>query len=166
MPRTILSLLLCVLCLPEFPSFYSLQQRKRRKHGTSIKVGTVSSGKLKEVLRFEELDKNIEQLQQEHTAFQHIFNETQMGNRRDQVFKFKLSKFDPNETNEKLNAVIVNLNCAAKVILALVFNLKNVDTDVYQYFYEHDNNRFFKKSPLLCPNGDLISLQNESKTWI
>ena len=53
----------CTVCLEEFPSFYSLQQHKRRKHGTSTKIGTKSSEKLKEVLESEELDQNNEQLQ-------------------------------------------------------------------------------------------------------
>ena len=35
----------CSICLEEFPSFYSLQQHKRRKQGTSTKVGTKSSEK-------------------------------------------------------------------------------------------------------------------------
>ena len=60
----------CTVCLEEFPTFYFLQQHKRRKHGTSTKVGTKSSEKLKEVLESEELDKNNEQLQQELSACQ------------------------------------------------------------------------------------------------
>ena len=47
----------CTICLEEFPSSYSLQQHKRRKHGTSTKVGTISSESLKEVLESEELDR-------------------------------------------------------------------------------------------------------------
>ena len=47
----------CTICLEEFPSFYSLQQHKRRKHGTSTKVGTKSSEKLKEFLESEKLKK-------------------------------------------------------------------------------------------------------------
>ena len=38
---------MCIVCLEEFSSFYSLQQHKSRKHGTSTKVGTKSSEKLK-----------------------------------------------------------------------------------------------------------------------
>ena len=62
---------MCTECLEEFPNFYSLQQYKRRKHGTS-KVGTKSSEKLKEVLESEELEKDNEQLQQELSACQHL----------------------------------------------------------------------------------------------
>ena len=72
----------CTICLEEFPSFYSLQQHKRRKHGTSTKVGTKSSESLKEVLESEELDRNNEQLQQELSACQHFFDNTEMENGR------------------------------------------------------------------------------------
>ena len=143
-----------------FPSFYSLQQHKRRKHGTSTKVGTKSSEKLKEVLESEELDQNSDQLQQELSACQHFFDDTEMENGRHQVFNFKLSKLDPNEINEKLKEVFEKLNCAAKVNLALGFILRNVDTDEYRYFYAHEKNTFFEKSHLLCSKGDLISLQD------
>ena len=63
----------CTVCLKEFSSFYSRQQHRRRKHGTSTKVGTKSSEKLKEVLESEELEKDNEQLQQELSACQHLF---------------------------------------------------------------------------------------------
>ena len=58
----------CTIFLEEFPSFCSLQQHKRLKHGTSTKVGNKSSEGLKKVLESEELDKNNEQLQQELSA--------------------------------------------------------------------------------------------------
>ena len=151
---------MCTVCLEEFPSFYSLQQHKRRKHGTSTKVGTKSSEKLKEVLESEELEKDNEQLQQELSACQHFFDDTEMENGRHQVFNFKLSKLDPHEINKKLKEVFEKLNCAAKVNLALGFISRNVDTDEYRYFYAHENNTFFEKSHLLCSKGDLVSLQD------
>ena len=151
---------LSTVCLEEFPSFYSLQQHKRRKHGTSTKVGTKSSEKLKEVLESEELDQNNEQLQQELSACQHFFDDTEMENGRHRVFNFKLSKLDPNEINEKLKEVFEKLNFGAKVNLALGFILRNVDTNEYRYFYAHENNTFFEKSHLLCSKGDLVSLQD------
>ena len=128
MPQKMLSNA-CTVCLEEFPSFYSLQQHKRRTHGTSTKVGTKSSKKLKEVLESEELDQNNEQLQQELSACQHFFDNTEMENRRHRVFNFKLSKLDPNEINDNVKEVFEKLNCAAKVNLALGFILHNVDTD-------------------------------------
>ena len=103
------------------PSFYFLQQHNRRKHGTSTKVGTRSSESLKEVLESEELDKNKEQLQQELSACQHFFDNTEMENGRHRVFNFKLSKLDPNKINGKLKEVFEKLNCAANINFSLGF---------------------------------------------
>ena len=85
--------------------FRSLQQYKRRKHRTLTKVGTKSSESLKEVLECEALDKNNEQLQQELSACQHFFDNTEMENGRHRVFNIKLSKLDSSEMNEKLKCL-------------------------------------------------------------
>ena len=151
---------ICTVFLEEFPSFYPLEQHKSGKHGTSTKVGTKSSEKLKEVIESEELEKDNEQLQQELIACQHFFDNTEMENRRDQVFNFKLSKLNPHEINKKLKELFEKFNCAAIVNLALGYILRNVDTDEYRYFYAHKNNAFFEKSRLLCSKGDLVSLQD------
>ena len=151
---------MCTVCLEEFPSFYSLQKHRRRNHGTSTKVGTKSSEKLKEVLESEELEKDNKQLQQDFSACQHFFDDTEMENGRHQLFNFKLSRLDPHEINKKLKKVFEKINCAAKVNLALGFILRNVDTDEYRNFYAQENNTFFEKSHLLCSKGDLVSLQD------
>ena len=72
-PKDVEPSTVCTVCLEEFPSVYSLQQHKRRNHGTYTKVGTKPSEKLKEVLESEELDQSNEQLQQELSACQHFF---------------------------------------------------------------------------------------------
>ena len=159
-PKDVKLSTVCTVCLEEFPSFFSLRQHKRRKHGTSIKVGTISSEKLKEVLESEELDQNNEQLQQELSACQHFFDDTEMENGRHRMFNSRLSKLDLNEINEKLKEVFEKLNCAAKVNLALGFILRSVDTEEYRYFFAHENNTLFGKSHLLCSKGDLVSLQD------
>ena len=41
-------------------------------------------------------------------------------------------KFNPSEINDKIKKVFESLNCAAKVILALGFALRNMDTDQFQ----------------------------------
>ena len=99
-----------------------------------MEVGTNSSETLKEVLESEELKNDNEQLQQELSACQHFFGDTDMENGKHQVFNFKLPKLNPHEINKMLKEVFENLNCAAKVKLALGFILRNVDTDEYRYF--------------------------------
>ena len=115
---------------------------------------------MEEVLESEGLDKNNEPLQQELSASQHFFDNTQIDNGRHRVINFRLSKLDPSEINEKLKEVFEKLNCAAKISLSLGFILRNVDTDQYRYFYAHENNTFFEKSHFLCSKGDLVSLQD------
>ena len=119
----------CIICLEEFPCFSSVQQHKRRKYGTSTKVGTKSNESLKEVLESEELDKSNEQLQQELSACQHFFGNTEMENGRHRLFNFKLSKLDPSEINEKLKEVFEKFNCVAKTNLSFGFILRSVATD-------------------------------------
>ena len=112
----------CTICLEEIPSFCSLQQHKRRKHGTSTKIGTKSSESLKEGLESEESDGNSEQLQQQLSACQNFFVNTEMENGRHRVFNFKLSKFDPSEINEKLKEVYEgSLRCKNKFISGIYF---------------------------------------------
>ena len=158
---------MCTICLEDFPSFYSLQLHKRRKHGTSIKVGTKSSESLKEVLKSEEMNKNNEQLQQELSACQHFVGNTEMKNGRHRVFNSELSKPDPSEVKEKLNEVVEKIYGAAKINLALGFiHFTKRGHRRIPKFYAHENNTFFEKTPLLCSKGDLISLQDRVKKWI
>ena len=82
-----------------FPRFYSFQQHKTQKHGFLTKVGTKSIQRLKEVLKSEVLDKNNEQLQQELSACQHFFDDTEMEKERHRLFNCMLSKLDPKEIN-------------------------------------------------------------------
>ena len=118
------------------------------------------SEKLKEVLESEELEKDNEQLQQDLSACQLFFDDTEMANGRHRMFNFKLCKLNPNEINEKLKEVFEKLSCAAKVNLAHGFFLCNVDTDDYRYFYAHENNTFVENYHMICSKGDLVSLQD------
>ena len=110
---------LCAICLEEFPSFYSLQQYKRRQQGTSLKVGTKSSERLKKKLESKELYENNKKLQQELSACKNFFDNTKMENVRHREFMFRLSKLDLSKINEKLSEMFENSNCAAKIHLAL-----------------------------------------------
>ena len=69
-----------------------------------------------------EPDKNNEQLQQDFSAGQPIFNDTEIRNGKRSVGNFKLSKLDLSKINEKLNEVFKKLNCFAKLNLALEFS--------------------------------------------
>ena len=69
---------------------------------------------------------------------------------------------DDEKWKEELGAyqeVFNNLESAAKIIIALGFFLRNVETDEYRYFYAHENKTFFEKSHLLCTKADLRTIQ-------
>ena len=82
-----------------------------------------------------------------------------MENGRNKVFNFQMSKLDTKVINEKLEKVFNKLNSAAKINIALVFVLRNIETGENRYFYAHGNNTLFEKSHLLCTKADLIKIQ-------
>ena len=135
--------IMCTVCLEEFPSFYSLQQHKRRKHGTSTKVGTKLSEKLKEVLESEELEMDNEQLQQELTSVQHFFDDTEMENGKHQVFNFKLSKLDPHEFGYR----IYNKKCGYGQVSILLRSRE-------QHFFREISSTLFQRTLSLSSRQD------------
>ena len=64
----------------------------------------------------------------------------------------------PYETivNEKLDNFFKNLKCAAKVNLAFVFILKNIEDGGFRYFYAHENNTLLDRSKLVCSILDVL----------
>ena len=69
---------------------------------------------------------------------------------------------DDEKWKEELGAyqeVFNNLDSAAKIIIALGFVHRNIQTGEYRYFYAHENNTFFEKSNLLCTKADFITIQ-------
>ena len=67
-----------------------------------------------------------------------------MENGRHKVFNFQMSKLDTKLNNEKLEEVFYKLDLAAKIIIALGFVLRKVETGEYRYFYAHENNILFE----------------------
>ena len=146
----------CGTCGKHFPSYYSLQQHRKKEHGTLSKVSTSSSQNFAEEFELEETP----QLQEELSACQHFFQDTEIQNGRHRVFNFKLDKLDPNEINSKLKVVYEKLTCAAKINIALGFLLRNVEDGMYRYFYPHENNTLFNNSHLISEKNDLAKLQD------
>ena len=148
----------CVSCEKEFPSYYSLQQHRKKDHGVKARKTSDSVADLNKILENEE---DSDQLRDELNACQHFSTDTEMENGRHKVFNFQLSKRDPNLVIEKLDQVFEKLDCAAKINIALVFVLRNIETSEYRYFYAHENNTLFDKSILLCTKADLTTIQNK-----
>ena len=143
----------------EFPSYYSLQQHRRKEHGAKQRKRGDTVADLNKIV--EEEGEDGEKLKEELGACQHFLVDTEMENRRNKVFNFQMSKLDTKIINEKLEEVFNKLDSAAKINIALGFVLQNIETGEYRYFYAHENNTLFEKSHLLCTKADLITIQGK-----
>ena len=68
---------------------------------------------------------------------------------------------DTFEIIKKLDEVLENLKCVAKVNLALGFLLQNVENNDYRNYYPHENNLLLDRAHLLSNKNDLLNLQSE-----
>ena len=143
-------------CEQEFPSYYSLQQHRRKEHGAKQRKPSDTVVVLNKIV--EEEGEGGEQLKEEFSACQHFLVDTEMENGRHKVFNFQMSKLETKIINEKLEEVFNKLDSAAKINIALGFILRNIETGEYRYFYTHENNTLFEKSHLLCTKADLITI--------
>ena len=100
-----------------------------------------------------------EKLKEELSACQHFLVDTEMESGRHKVFNFQMSKLDTKIINEKLEEVFNKLDSAAKIIIALGFVLRNVESGEYRYYYAHEKNTLFEKLHLLRTKADLITIQ-------
>ena len=149
----------CPSCEQEFPSYYSLQQHRRKEHGAKQRKPSDTVADLNKIL--EEEGEDGEKLKEEFSACQHFLVDTEMENGRHKVFNFQMSKLDTKIINEKLEEVFNKLDSAAKINIALGFVLRNIETGEYRYFYAHENNTLFEKTHLLCTKADLKTIQGK-----
>ena len=136
----------CPSCEQEFPSYCSLQQHRRKKHGAKQRKPSDTVADLNKIV--EEEGENGEKLKEELSACQHFLVDTEMENGRHKVFNFQLSKLDTKIINEKLEEVFNRLDSAAKINIALGFVLRNIETGEYRCFYAHENKIYLKN--LIC----------------
>ena len=72
-------------------------------------------------------DVDDQSVREELEPCKHFFTNTEIENGRHKVFNFAISSFDTPFLNDKLDYVIKELKCAAKVNLAFGFVLKNFE---------------------------------------
>ena len=125
-------------CFKEFSGFYALRQHKTSEHGIQVKIAEI------DVYNFlEDEDAELMELLQ---ACQHFLVDSELEKGRHRVFTFAMSTFDNSLVNKKLDLVVKELKCAAKVNLAFGFVLKNVNDGSCRYFYAHENNTVMERS--------------------
>ena len=76
----------CVSCEKEFPSYYSLQQHRKKDHGLKERKTSDSVADLNKILENKEYS---DQLQDVLNACQHFLTETEKDNGQDKVFNFQ-----------------------------------------------------------------------------
>ena len=86
-----------------------------------------------------------------------------MENGRHRVFNFAMSSFDISSLNDKLDYVLKELKCAAKINLAFGFVLKNIEDGMCRYFYAHENNTIMERAKLVCTQADMTNLKDRKQ---
>ena len=109
----------CKLCHAESPGFYALRQHKNIQHGRQIGFGA-SNIDVEDIVG----DVEDQSLREELESCKHFLTDTKMENGRHRVFNFAMSSFDIFLLNDKLDYVIKELRCAAKVNIAFGTFLK------------------------------------------
>ena len=90
----------------------------------------------------------------------HFSTDTEMQKGRRRVFKFAKSSLDMSFSNDKLDYVFKELQCAAKVNLAFGFVLKNIEDRMCRYFYAHENKTIMQRSKLVRTQADMTNLRD------
>ena len=78
---------------------------------------------------------------------------------RHSVFKFVVNNLTAQVIEEKLDRVLDNLKCVAKLNLALSFILNNIEDGKFGYFYAHENSTLMEQSKLVINKDDMAKLK-------
>ena len=87
-------------------------------------------------------------LREELRSCQRFLKDSERASARHKVFDYAVETLNKTVVNEKIDHFSNNLKCAAKVILAFGFSLKNLEDGGFSYFCLHENNTLF--DPNLC----------------
>ena len=138
-PSTSKQSTVCSSCEQEFPSYYSLQQHRRKEHMAKQRKPSDTVADWNKIV--EEEGDDGEKFKEELSACHYFLVDTEMKN------------------------VFNKMDSAAKINIALGFVLRNVETGEYRYYYAHENNTLFEKSHLLCTKADLVSIQGKDEKF-
>ena len=98
-------------CEKEFLSYYSLQQHRRKGHGTKQRKPSDTVADLNKIV--EEEGEDGEKRKEELSACQHFLVDTEIKYGRHKVFNFQMSKLDTTINNENMEDVFNKLDSAA-----------------------------------------------------
>ena len=144
----------CTLCHSEIPGFYALRQHKNTQHGKQIGFGA-SNIDVEDIVG----DVDNQSLREELQSCRHFLVDSEIQKGRHGVFNFAVNNLTAQVIEEKLDRVLDNLKCVAKLNLALGFILKNIEDGKFGYFYAHENNTLLEQSKLVSNKDDMAKLK-------
>ena len=144
----------CKLCHAEFPGFYALRQHKNIQHGKQIGFGA-SNIDLVDIVG----DVDDESLREELQSCRHFLVDSEIQKGRHCVINFAVNDLTAQVIEEKLDLVLDQLKCVAKLNLALGFILKNIEDGKFRYFYAHENNTLLEESKRVSNKDDMAKLR-------
>ena len=145
----------CKLCHAEFPGFYALRQHKKSQHGTEIGFGA-SNIDVEDIVG----DADDQSLREELQSCRDLLVDSELQEGRHSVFNFAVNNLTAQVVEEKLDRVVDELKCVAKLNLALGFILKNIEDGKFRYFYAHENNTLLEQSKLVSNKDDMAKLRD------
>ena len=98
-------------------------------------------------------------LEEELQSCRHFLADSEIQKGRHSVFNFVVNQFTAQVIEEKLHCILDKLKCAAKLNLALGFNLKKIEDGKFGYFYAHENNTLLEQSKLVSNIDDMAKLR-------
>ena len=84
-------------------------------------------------------DVDDHRLREDLRSCQHFFVDLELERAGHKVVNYAVETLNKTIVNEKLDHFFNNLKCAAKVIVAFGFILKNIEGGGFRYFYAHEN---------------------------
>ena len=148
----------CKLCQAEFPGFYALRQHKNTQHGKQIGFGA-SSTDVEDIVG----DVDDQSLREELQSCRHFLVDSEIQKGRHSVFNFAVNNLTAQFIEEKLDRVLDELKCVAKLNLAPGFILKNIEDGKFRYFHAHENNTLLEQSKLVSNKDNMATLKEISK---
>ena len=142
----------------EFPSFYSLRHHKQCYH-TAETTSSEANADMQSIADAGD-DKSLEE---ELESCRHLLVDSEIQKGRHSVLDIVVNNLTAQVIDEKRDRVLDNLKCAANLILALSFILKNIEDGKFRYFFAHENITLLEQSKLVINTDDMAKLTEISK---
>ena len=105
------------------------------------------------------MDDIVQSLREEIQSCRHFLVDSELQKVRHSVFNFAVNNVTAQVIEGKLDGVLDELKCVAKINLALGFILKNITDGKFRYFYAHENNTLLEQSKLVSNKNDMAKLK-------